>query len=313
MSRYPDLKRELLGLLVGGRFVIDAHGCKMDFQCTLPGCGRPDVLLSAEDTYILVEVKVSRWRGLTKYQALDDQDVDVGNYLHYLEKRLERNRLLVLLVPPEWEMTPEVRAQIQKRKDLVEQVTWDKVLNVVERLSRSTGDVLLFEYYELLNKQFARLSFTQEETAVLIHDAGSLRTVQKLNNLVDKVVKKGKNKGYKFGDARKNQEMEYGVYFNVGNDELLWFGIWTDLWENEKLALSFGIPERAITKKPSLEGTFKGAYGGNTKIFENYLLGGIPLAGIPEQNADAMVWGIVEPILEGLQKHLNSGRRTLVA
>jgi hypothetical protein len=85
-----------------------------------------------------------------------------------------------------------------------------------------------------------------------------------------------------------------------GDKSLLWFGTWTDLWEDKDVPLCFGTAE---SMGPEVKRAFLAAYTGDTKTYGDedlWTIGWITEDDLNSDDPASTIWKRLEPIVEKL-------------
>ena len=77
-----------------------------------------------------------------------------------------------------------------------------------------------------------------------MYDSNSAKAIRKLLTLVEDVINGLDQKGFKVGHSfnkRWWKNGEFGCYIQCNEQNVLWFGLWQDYWENSGVPLCFGV------------------------------------------------------------------------
>ena len=164
------LREALVRLFTGGNFGgddVEFEGISMQ-----PDVGRaiPDMCLQTDTLRIVVEIKVSEWRGLTCNQP--------QNYLGWLASESVHQRFFVFLVPPHYAHHQEY----ERRKAIFcaenpnhgihfVEITWSDVCAKLEETGLSAINVYAQDFKNLLEEWYVPtpITFTLDELKEIYH------------------------------------------------------------------------------------------------------------------------------------------------
>lgn len=225
----------------------------VDFEGVLTQAGLggaiPDMVMQAEDLRIVVEIKVSAWRGLTDNQP--------ETYLKWLANEKVHNRFFVFLAPPNY--SAQHFQDYKKRKDAfcVEnphhginfvEIDWLDVSRALEESGLPSTCVYARDFNHLLNGWYvpSPVKFSLDELQEIdMFNTTAAASLSKIFMLVESIASEMERAGFK-NIHREFQKRwwdkgEYGIYIKCQDENVLWFGVWMDLWKDHGCPLCIGV------------------------------------------------------------------------
>jgi hypothetical protein len=246
---YKPFRNALLRLLTKGKAETDGISWDDMYTQTEIGGGIPDLSILGETTNILVEVKITSWRGLTDNQP--------QTYLQWLAAQgTSKAGYFVAIIPPVYYHLQELKQRITSFNNsnalnpiISTILTWDEVLKMLRENDLDQMNPYIRDFCDLLASwyEIPITKFTFDEVDKM-YDADTAKAIRKLMKVVEDVVNGLEQKGYKVEYSFNKKwwdDGEYGAYVKHGGDQyLLWFGLWQDYWEKMGEPLCFGVQDR---------------------------------------------------------------------
>jgi hypothetical protein len=293
MQRNDEFRDGVLGLFLSNNSLSKITSHHLRTQTVLPECGRPDIVIDAPDTFVVVEAKVNLKRSLTKHQR---PAKEIRGYSEFIRRSPVDDGLLVFLVPRGWEYCEEVEDALDPSSRGYagvkgEVIYWEQILDVAGTMR--SPDTFLDEFSKLL-QCFALMTFSSEEVERM-HSKSSIRDLLKLQHLVKQIRKRAKKK---YTVSLSQDSVESGFYLANGG---FWCGIWADAWE-QGLPLTFGVPDQALGKMPTVLKAFQKACTEGTKRIGDYTVGWVPQEMLEGDGALDKIWKRLDPIMDKVNK-----------
>ncbi|HLE24581.1 MAG TPA: hypothetical protein VI935_02900 [Thermodesulfobacteriota bacterium] len=241
---YKPFREILVRLFTGGQYGSDDISLDdIDTQTTIEG-SIPDLSMLGEKVNILVEVKIDSWRELTQNQP--------ETYLRWLASSNAESRFFIALIPPVYDYLEELESRINsfhrtnKRNPVnTSIIRWDDLLQKISKDELDQMSPYIKDFSNLLKSRYEVpiIKFTFEEMQSM-YDPNSAKGIEKLLKLIEEVLTGLEKKGYQVSHAFNRRwwdDGEYGGYVLFHGQEVLWFGLWQEYWENKGVPLSFGI------------------------------------------------------------------------
>lgn len=207
----------------------------------------PDMCLQADALRVVVEIKVSAWRGLTASQP--------QVYLHWLANQPVSHKFFVFLVPPHYAV--QHRQEYATRKaafceahpnhgiHFVES-NWLELCCALDETGLSSTCVYARDFQNLLEGWYipSPIKFTLAELGVVtMFNATAASAVGKLFEFIEQIASEFERAG--FTVYREFQKRwwagEYGIYLKCGNENVLFLGIWPAFWKDHGYPLCIGV------------------------------------------------------------------------
>lgn len=296
LMRFGAFRRLLLAKLFSPECAATISFDDIGTQVDLGSFGRADIAISNGNVSAIVEVKVEQYCGLTDNQP--------NGYLSYLAKERAAERWLVFLVPTQWMHFRYLEEALNlsstaKRGIRTRVLSWEDVVTVIEESDLQELSPFIDEFYQLLLARIrpTPIVFSAPEV-VMLFSKEFPNALSKLDGLIGEIQKKSNMYRSQQQRARALCPEEYGLYFsNARNQQVLWFGAWTEFWKEEGIPLCFGVDD----KWPApVRDAFRTAYKGTTKRFQKWTLGWVPQEVFASENAVDKVWGQLAPVLEAV-------------
>ena len=121
MVRCDDFREAMLSLFFPDERLISQVGAEhVRTQILHAGYGRPDLVINSPALFMLIEVKISEWRGLTTYQAPVELTVkDAKHYYALAAKSAAPNRGVFFLVPDGWRSRQDTLEMLERQSSRV--------------------------------------------------------------------------------------------------------------------------------------------------------------------------------------------------
>jgi hypothetical protein len=302
MKRDGDFRGDFLDQF-GSRIKEMVDPSDIRTQVRLPKCGQADILIQSPQQSpklnMIVEVKTESRRGMTDKQRLLDNP---ASYQRWLEKQkvAGSEAWLVFLVPESWKYRPEKEQEIEgyKRRGQekgfnVRLVLWEEdVLKLLPANKKQSEISLPEEFRLLLEERFGPIGFDGEETMSMFNEMFPLRTVLKLNTLIDKVGGIRKKSGSLSSKPEISKD-EFCLYFEKKGQKKecwLYFGCWLDFWKDNHYPICFGVQNVSPDVREAFTKSLKQVYEQDAILFEeNWLMGWIPKEDLNKSNAFAKI------------------------
>lgn len=201
-----------------------------DTQFSTSKFGRPDLALITDEIEILFEIKISNTE-LTK-----NQPAGYYNYLKTLGE--EKTKGLVLMTPEYYYDTNNYIKILEKAKSNDEEIYtqiihWETISKVITDLEIEIISPLFQEYSNLLNRLFQlKPSYLDTLNASTMFDKKFPESLQNTMEIIDNVYHEYEKQGFSIRWTKEKDWAEYGFYFDLPDEESVFFGIWFDYWKN---------------------------------------------------------------------------------
>jgi hypothetical protein len=225
-----DFRACVLPLFVGQELADKIPASAITTQIVLEDCGCPDITIRTAELCALIEVKLNPSRGMTVHQESSGYgSKDRRRYIDYLNDQNVTHKLLLFLIPSDWEHRERLEESFATLKEIYVGIqtgicTWEDIFGALE----STTDPVTDEFNKLLRGKLALVRFTPEELQVIHSEnfAVAFRATRKLEKLVDEVARsKARRPGNIEWKPEKTEEA-YGFNLMAEKRHLLWFGLW---------------------------------------------------------------------------------------
>ncbi len=247
ISSYNPFRDLLVKLLTNGMYGgEDIHRDNIDRQKTISG-SIPDLSMLSTKVSILVEIKTSPYRGLTKNQPQE--------YLSWLASS-EANgaRFFVALIPSTYYHRKELENRIESFRNSNKQnpvsisiISWDDLIKEIIARDLYAMNTYIKDFCDLLKAwhEGVIIKFKFEEIRSM-YNPNTAKSIGKIISVIEKVIKELEDKGYTVWRNFKKrwwdtEEGEYGGYFQSKDKDILWFGLWQHYWEYSGVPLCFGV------------------------------------------------------------------------
>lgn len=240
-------------------FTQSSYGAEhMDFDgiSTQSGIGGsiPDMRFTAEEFKIVVEIKTSNWRGLTKNQPI--------TYLTWLESQKVSGKFFVFLAPPRYH---EQHSEYHRRKNefcktnpdhgikFIE-MNWLDISDALDTAGLPSISVYAKDFRNMLNEWYEPIpiKFTLSELRITdMYNSEAAKAIHNLFELISKISSEFEEMEFNIGNSfnKKWWEGEYGIYLKCKDENVLWFGIWFDFWRDHGSPLSIGVHQGKWSSK----------------------------------------------------------------
>lgn len=302
LMRFAAFRRPLLA-----RFLSEASAKQIAYedvetQVDLGRFGRPDVIIRNDELCALVEVKVTQYQGPTGSQP--------EGYFSFLLKDKTPERWLIFLVPEGWvylrsleESLGLLNAAHRDGSIRTRVMYWEDVLAVIEENDLQALNPFLGEFHQLLVARLRPMAtvFSKMEVIMLFSKdfRAALSALRNLDQLIGQIQEK--SSAYKKSRLERTRALcpeYYGVYFRNARDEnVLWFGVWTEFWRQEGIPLCFGVDDKWPTE---VREAFRVSYKGSTKRFQNWTLGWVSQEALASDDVVEQVWAQLSRVLEAV-------------
>lgn len=203
--------------------------------------GRADLLIETKDEILLVEVKTAQFCDLTDNQnfGLDEVgDPKLTGYIAYLKhhQNVGKKVGLCLLSPERWRYRAKVAGEFTMLGNLgipAKSTTWQVL---AARIIPSDVDPLLLEFKRFLETEFMSITFSPDESDLLVNaplQHSFVSASLKLHELVRQVIKELKillsEMGGQSFDIRDvwRDSAEDGATIYLRGKKVMWFGMWS--------------------------------------------------------------------------------------
>lgn len=242
------IREVIVRLLTADNFgsqTVEFEGISTQFQI---GGAIPDMVLTGEDLLVVVEIKVSDWRGLTDNQP--------QAYLKWLLDQKVTHKYFVFLVPPQY--TADYHQEYMKRKDLFcsanpdhniifVEIDWLDVRSVLDESGLTSTCIYARDFRNVMEEWYHTkpISFSMAELKELsMYNTTAANAICRLFQLVEIIASEIEKAGFKVERNFQKQwwnDGEYGMYVSLENQSVLWVGIWTDFWKTHGCPLCVGV------------------------------------------------------------------------
>jgi hypothetical protein len=311
MKRHPELCSKILALLFSEGLAAKIGSSSIQTQRTLTGFGKPDILIEAGDTCLVVEVKTDPLRPLGPNQNCgphSESEEEFRGYIKYLRQQREKSkRGLAYLVPEDWRDKAALEAEISKAhakspEIFVQLKTWHDVVREIHKLAENHP--LTDEFLLLLLQKFDPLRFVDEDIEMLFSNDFPIRAVWNIERLLEAISKKAKSENSEkcavVGPNRHLDKYEIDCYFKKDGKDVLYLGCWVEFWEEEGFPLCFGIYDEWDDERPGLKGAFRKSVGKNFREFGGYTLSWVTEEVLNSDDPCGNAWKRLKPIVDCL-------------
>jgi len=213
-------------------------------QVQIENYGIPDLLISNDEITILVEVKCSQSRGLTDNQP--------ENYLKWLSEQIANDKFFILLTPPSYKHMDEYKRRLEKnsfpKEIITKEIDWTDILRLIEENGLRELNQYFRDFSLVIRSWFIQEPiFLNRKELEVIYNPETTAAIEKLLKIVDAVIKHLRqeydveiSKGKRWWE----EDSEYGCYLQRDGNHILWFGVWTALWQDQGVPLSLGVDKR---------------------------------------------------------------------
>lgn len=299
MKRDSELCKAVVSLLCGREEAI-AGDIAISTQKRLPrGCGQPDISIESDELCLIVEVKTDSHRTRTRKQEFGSDH----NYLSYLQSQYNASRRVCLayLVPHKWKFRKEMSdgiAGLRKIADAtnvtVKQVFWEDILQLLFGTHLRQGIAITEEFRLLLTEHFGPISFEREETSLMFSPEFPIRTLLKLNAVLEGLRQKA---GAHVATKLYSDKDESGFYLQVGKRSLLFVGCWLAFWDaGHHYPLCFGVQDESSHIRDAFQLAFREVYKQEAISFDDWWMGWVSEEDLVGVDAVDEIWAKLEPI-----------------
>jgi len=299
--RFDPLRRAVLGLFFSDACSSKIADVDIDTQVSLVQ-GRPDLVVSNDEVYSFVEVKVEEHCRLTANQP--------HGYYNCLLEDKRAQRWLVFLIPSGWFYRDQLKESLRLLNDAhvgsgiqTRIVHWEAVLDVFEKtsLQNEVLSPVLSEFTSLFSSWFLPRSIMFSKDSVrTLYSKDFAVAFSDLLELIKQVGAKGRTL------CKCSERSPWELYFK--NDEgeyLLWVGFWPDFWKKEGMPISFGVKD---DWPEWVQETFRKVYRRETKPFDGWRVGWVQQEDLESSNPLEKTWQQISPLLQALVKtHVSIG------
>ena len=201
-----------------------------DTQFSTSKYGRPDLALITDEIEILFEIKISNTE-LTKNQP--------AGYYSYLKSRGEiETKALILIVPEDYHYTSGYTSTLESVKSNYDKIHtqvihWEVISKLITDLELEIISPLFQEYSNLLSRLFQlKLIYLNPLNASTMFDKKFPESLENTMEIIDNVYSEFEKQGFSIKWTKERDWAEYGFYFNLPNEESIFFGIWFDYWKS---------------------------------------------------------------------------------
>jgi hypothetical protein len=211
----------------------------VETQMIITDCGIPDLIIKNDEITILVEVKCSKSRALTDNQP--------ESYLKWLSKQSAKDKFFILLAPSGYKHMDEYKSRLKKKSELkgieTKEIDWADILRLIEENGLDELNQNFRDFSSVLRSWFIQepISLNRKELEV-IYNSETTAAIEKLIKIVDDVISY-LDKEYDVPISKSRrwwEDGEYGCYLMRNKKDILWFGIWTALWQEHGVPISLG-------------------------------------------------------------------------
>jgi hypothetical protein len=187
---------------------------------------KPDAIIKfTGDITLLLEVKISTWRGLTPNQP--------ESYLEYLSK--EKGKVVfILLIPIGYQHLDEFKNRYlnwenkNKKEIPLKIVYWQKIY---QKIKIETDDMVLHNFADMLDLEHMEevVSMNDNEIEFLENDF-IYQYNKKIKDIIEYAVSGILKMGIKCENTKDDDGLNYYIY-NKNNEIAFWFGNWNPISE----------------------------------------------------------------------------------
>lgn len=298
-----ELFCNLLSIKVFRDAVLDLFGCghiksqtsSADFftQASSVG-GRPDIEVLGDGYKILIEVKTNAHTSLTTYQK--------AGYADIFAESNESWRQLVFIAPSDYAhlqvINEMVRPALEKQNPSVKVsfVSWESIIELIEQNELDILSPFLNQFAGLLRGWFVlpSISFSYGDIKML-YSADTAKALKKLREVVDHV--EAASKGFATYTYRPKDQSEYGVTFRDGDgNDLLFFGIWYDFWEEHGFPLCLAVGDD--WSSPVAKTLENQRFANKVISFAGWKVLPLPEELLASDSVPSAVWGVISQLLK---------------
>jgi hypothetical protein len=214
------------------------------------GAGTPDMGMQADDLRVVVEVKVSDWRGLTDNQP--------QIYLEWLANEKVSNKFFVFLAPPNY--SSEYLEEYNKRKETfcianpdhgIEfiEINWLHLSSALDESGLPATCLYSRDFNRLLHEWYVStpIKFSLDELQETdMFNTTAATALSKVFTFVESVASEIERAGLSLKVVPEFQKRwwddgEYGIYIKCEDNNVLFLGVWTQLWKDRGCPLCIGV------------------------------------------------------------------------
>jgi hypothetical protein len=263
--------------------------------------GIADIFIKTPQLSAIVEVKTELGCSTTVNQRWSlTEETEARGYLKYLESQSTSERWFVFLIPRGWKHEVALRHDIAEMANAtirMKTVTWEEIFSEISEDMR--GDAILNEFRLHLSERFEPISLTKAEIQMLI-DPKTIEAVWKLNKLITLIYQKAKSAGYTVAWEKSHQEGNFGFYFRIGKQDVLYFGCWLSFSKHVSHPLCIGVEDdwgEEFKDKFKISSPFE-----IVPFFERtaWTMSWVPDQDLDDDDAGDKLWRSIQPILGGI-------------
>ena len=240
LCAYRPFRDVLVRLCTQGQFgANDVQWEDLTTQMSLGG-PIPDLVMVGQNVTIVIEVKITTWRGLTRNQP--------GAYLTWLAGRESgASAFFVALIPRRYVHLALLKSQIASfhQSNTQQPVTtaivqWDDLSKQLVHHDLGHMNAYVRDFCQLLQSWYEAplLTFRIEEVRSM-YDSHTAKGIGKLLTIIEEVAAALQDRGY--GVQRIFPKRWWEDQYALDIDDLLWFGLWKEYWEASGIPLCFGV------------------------------------------------------------------------
>jgi hypothetical protein len=314
LRRSQELRHRFAALFVPEKYAGLITRDQVRPQTILPECGIPDIVVQNQQLSLLVEVKVTASRGLTCNQEVIGTAGRESGYLKFLLGTSSAHRCLGFLVPRDWAYGEELQRALNEATEVYRVAFkvryWDEVVNEIHTVLATAHDPFLEEFRVLLAERFGPMSFVGQELTMLFTKEFPIRAVRKLDILVEELADKSKAAGFELEWTKSTERLnENGFYLKQGKEYLLWFGVWTELWEAEGFPLAMALQGRSASQLRHLRDAFLSAIDRDTREFGEWTVAPILAEELEGENPANKIWTVLERVFKAAVKSAEDSKQ----
>ncbi len=280
---------------------------------------RPDIEVSGDNFYALIEVKVSSNAPLQPTQPEIYLD-----HIHNKHKKTHEKHF-IFLIPEDYSLTEyydrKKRFQAKHPSSLVtiKEIRWSDLISKLEKHKTIYENLYLNDFYYALRNYFyyPKPAFTQEQLAEAdVFTTAAAESLINIFKLIHGLNKKLSSNGFDVGfyDSKNWWNgTDYGIYLDLINNKHCYFyiGLWMHYWRNYGSPLSISINDDS---DPKTKKKFRSVFENNFTIKEeggrySFLVSPITAAQL-EGDAIETLYGAILPFIEDHCVKLGKNRRS---
>lgn len=208
----------------------------------------PDMSLQGDDLRVIVEIKVSDWRGLTDNQP--------QAYLEWLKEEAANNKYFVFLTPPNYLQNLAQEYGIRKNNFCTQhplhgirfiEINWLDLCSALDEselpyiCNYSRDFKKLLQSWYLPNPiKFSRHELLESDMFSVTAASSTTKLFRLIDLIASEIERAGFNVHRSF-QKRWWDDGEYGIYINCQDTEVLFLGLWTRFWQDHGCPLCIGV------------------------------------------------------------------------